>query len=462
MDAAPDASALAPFVDLEIVECEPSPGLLERAVAALLDDGVIAALADDPAAERLGLLRGVLAVGGDGLSLVAGAGDDGLVAGLALETVAARLVRALDAAVVLRRPAPAGLIGPDAQPAPPIADVGPAGFHAAGLDADAVRDERLDGALGAAGRLVTLLAQDAGKELPIVPEYANHTRGRAVLVPAGERALLVTGVRGLPQQVPTRRSWIGLLVLPDRTELLVWAGRAVEGGRRTLERAAEPGPDWRAVWRSPMRGVHGELAHPAVVALESSLGRTAMPEVPAELAEQAGWGEQQLAALASLAGRHGDDALRTRLVDAIGGPAELALFANGADAERQPGALALAPSDGRTALFDGAALAAKPVGRGWLARVERWWWDRPALATAWGVTLLLAAIGLGLATAVLGWSGWWWILWVAIGLEGLAMLLMRRLARRAREATDRAVSDPAGTDRSVTDRSVTDRSMTDA
>lgn len=422
------AAATAPLVELSILEREPRPGLLDRALAALRAERLVGVVVRDDLEQGSGGLSAALAVDDRGLLLVAT--SDGVESGLALETVAARLSRSLDAAVLL---APAGEPDGEQGPASEPVSVGPPGFDPAAAIA-----EREAALAAQPSRVVALLAANAEAVAQRLPELSHAAGGRAVLVPVDERCLVAVDAPAFPQWWRAARPVIALVAREDRVDLLVWLREPLGRRRRLVERLVGADADWAISWTDRPIGVQQEESSIAALALQESMRGTEPLEIPDRLALELGWDAPRRAALAALwaepATRVGVD----RIIDAIGGPEVMARLALGDDAELEPGATAYAPTTVRSMAADAMVAASRPHGRTAWSRWELWWWNRPALSTIVGIAIL-AIVGVLAVGATLGEE---WTLWrvavCAVGvLNGGGLLGAAALARRERRQRER-------------------------
>lgn len=420
-----DAPAVESVV-LDVLEREPRADLLRRALDALRAERLVGVLVRDDEMQALGALTGELAVDGS-TALVAG--HDGPEGGLSLEVVAARISRALDAAVVLDpmvldpTPHPALPDGPG-----PIAE--PVRVVPVGFDPDAALAERMEAASGAATRVVSLLPLAASAVAPRLPELAQAAGGRAVLVPAGERSLVVTESPELPTWWAAAKPVLAVVARDDRTDLLAWTRKPLEPGAGRMQRWAGEA-DWGVGWNDPPLGVQPDGAPTSVLELQQALRAVADAALPAALAERLGWDEAWVAELEALWREPHGAVPVERIVAAIGGPAAMARLALGGDAALEPGATAYEPRGMRATLADAMILASRPKGDSRWSRYERWWWRRPTLSTGVGVALLaLAAVIATAATIGDAWSWWRAALCAAVAINGAGLLGSAALARR--------------------------------
>jgi len=411
-------------VVLDVLEREPRPHLLERALHVLRAERLVGVLVRDDVMQGVGMLTGELAVD---RSFALVAGPEGPEVGLSLETVAARISRALDAAVVL-----------DPVPSPDVRDDVPALLAEAvhvvptGFDPDAAVVARMEAAFGEATRVVSLVPLDAAAVAPRLPELAQAAGGRAVLVPAGERSLVVTESPNLPTWWTAAKPVQAIVARDDRTDLLVWTRRPFGPGTSRMQRWAGEA-DWGIGWNDPPLGIQPDDAPASVLEVQQGLRTVADAVLPRELAEHLGWEEARLAALEALWREPHGTVPVERIVAVIGGPESMARLARGGDASREPGATAYEPRGMGATLADAMILASRPKGDGWWSRYERWWWRRPAFSTAVGVALLvLVAVLATAATIGDSWS-WWRAIVCAVGaVNGASLIGSAALARRER------------------------------
>lgn len=417
---APRAGQPVQRVALDLLEREPRPGLLDRALEVLRAERLIGLVGRDDLLQAAGALAGELAVERS-VALVAGA--DGVEEGLSLEAVAARISRALDAAVLLAAAEDDAAPGLAAEPV----SVVPVGF-----DPDAALAERMEAAMEGSARVVSLVPLDAAAVGPRLPELAQGAGGRAVLVPAEGRALVVTESPRFPTWWGAAKPVLAVVAADDRVDLLAWTRRPVAASPGRVQRWAGEA-DWGIGWNDPPLGVQGDGAAPAVLALQDRLRTTELPELPGVLAEQLGWDAERLAAVAALWREPLSAVPVERIVEAIGGPEAMARLLRGDDPTLEPGAVAYEPRGMGATLADAMILASRPKGDTWWSRYEGWWWRRPRLSTVVGAGILVL-IGVLAVVATIGdsWS-WWRAIVCAVGaINGIGLLGSAALARRER------------------------------
>lgn len=419
-DDAPIAEQPVHRVSLDLLEREPRPGLLDRALEVLRTERLIGLVGRDDLMQAAGALAGELAVERS-VALVAGA--DGVEEGLSLEAVAARIARALDAAV---------LLAPAEDDAAPGLAAAPVSVIPGGFDPDAALAERLEAAMAGSARVVSLVPLDAAAVRPRLPELAQGAGGRAVLVPADGRALVVTESPRFPTWWGAAKPVLAVVAADDRIDLLAWTRRPVAASPGRMQRWAGEA-DWGIGWNDPSIGVQGDGAAPAVLALQDRLRTTELSELPRVLAAQLGWDAERLAAVAALWREPLSAVPVERIVAAIGAPEAMTRLLHGGDPALEPGAVAYEPRGMGATLADAMILASRPKGDTWWSRYEAWWWRRPGLSTVVGAGILVL-IGVLAVAATIGdsWS-WWRAIVCAVGaMNGIGLLGSAALARRER------------------------------
>lgn len=412
-----DADAPIAAVEVSVLERTPQPHLAERVRSVLLADGLVGLVHpfDSPGEALCSLVV-------DASGLAARVGPTGLEGALALDTVAARLSRALDAAVLIDV---SMLLGP--RPAlPSIAEeTGAIAVDLPGFDAGQAAEER---ALAAerAFRTISLVRLPADAVRSRLPELALSVGEKTVVVPDGGRSLVVTDGGGLPQWWKAAMPVVSMVVGPSSIALLATTRTRCLGADIPLtaywgERAVGIQPD----------GVHPE-ARRAQAALHDDLP---MPAPDASLVDALGWTQATVDALRALpTGERPDPSM---VVAAIGGPPAMVRLAEGGDAALEPGAIAFVPDGTRATLLDAMALAVEPAGDTAWSRWALWWWRRPALSIGAGIAMLAFTVLVIGRMATTDDAPWWRIaLAVGVALNGIGILSTGLLARHSRR--DRA------------------------
>ncbi|MGY3127567.1 hypothetical protein ACVWW9_001066 [Agrococcus sp. UYP33] len=401
------------IVELMVMERERRPDLLKRLRALLHEDRLVGVLRPF---EAMGEVTCLLVV--DDAGRAARATPDGLGPGLALDVVAARVSRALDAAVLIDVQM---LTGP--RPAlPPTAEehgeivVDLPGFDPA-IAAEARASERPQ------GRTLALVHLAAEAVLPRLPELAQSASARTVVVPAGDRSIIVFDAPVLPMWWRAALPVVSMIVDPSSVALFV----------ATRSRVLGPDVAWSAGWADGPVVIQPETAHPQVLAAQRALYDDDGPmEIPdAALVAALGWDLATVEALRSIPSSVRADP--ATIVAAIDGPPVMAVLAHDEDAALQPGATAYVPRGAGATLLDAVALAVgvEPTGDSGWSRWERWWWRRPRLSIVAGVVMLvLAALTLG-RMAMTEDAPWWRIaLVIALSLNGVGILAKGLLVLR--------------------------------
>ncbi|MCR8669751.1 hypothetical protein [Agrococcus sp. HG114] len=382
-DVAIDARPLVPHAPFELVLREPVPDALERALAALRAEELLGIVWHDTTEARLGVLGGAVLTDATGLALRAI--DQGFVPGLALGTIAARLSRALDAAVQLVPVSASGdALGEPATSVP------------AGFDPEAAIDERTAVLLQESTRVAALVRRPPDVVRARLPELALGAGGPVALVPAGERSIVVSEGPSFPQWTSDLRPVASLIERDDRVELLAWLKRPIGRRRGLAERLGPLEADWALAWGSRPIGIHPDDARepwtPEALRRQEALRVRTPMAVPGEAAAELGLSPEACAALERLWHEDFPVVDATRVAEAIGAPPMLAELASGRVAASDlPAALVREPASVARTVAASMRLAARPTGAGPFARMERWWFERPRLSIAAGAAMLVIA-----------------------------------------------------------------------
>lgn len=355
----------------------------------------------------------------DGALALRAAGDD-VESGLELATVAARLSRALDAAVLLDTcELPVRPHGTD--------EDGELRIVPDGIDLDAAWDRReasISQTSDQAVRAVAVAPLSATVVAARFPQAALGARARTVLVPDGDRTIVVTdSLRSI--------SWwraacpiVRLAEAPDGTEIEV------------LVHSRWLGPDraWGRGWGDPPVGIQSQ-EHSAAVDLQLAVTQSAPYIEPSpELAQRLGWNASTLDALRSMADEP-RPALHALAV-AIEGSPTLLRIAAGADPEREAGAIVYPQTTARAILAEAMRTPDPDQDSGW-SRYARWWRERPGFSIAIGILMLAisAAVAM-LATLTSGWTWWRAILCIVVLINGIGVLTSAARATRTHRRAD--------------------------
>lgn len=401
----------------------------DRVAAALRAERLVGIVHPDELQQRMGVVTGVLALDDAALALVEREGE--AVPGLALPTLAARLSRSLDGAVQF-----ALLPELDERlPEPPIA-------VPADLDVDQALADRELHELRQPVRVASQLRRPADDVTKWLPELALTAQGPAVLLPAGDDAVLVTDGASFPQWQWELRPVVALIQRTSRIEAHVWL-RTPIGRRRSLrERVGGAGEaDWAVAWESRPQGLASGAAGAA--AEEELLIRPAL-EVPAEVIGELRLSADQVAAIHALWQEDFPSVTVARVADAFGAHPTLEVLTDPEfDAAALPGAVVREPASVGTTVLDAIHLAREPRGEGLWARWQRWWWRRPGLSIGVAVGMLALAAAMAVAMAG-GWAvatPWRWVLVPIVVLNATGLLASGLLARRAARAARRPDPD---------------------
>lgn len=402
-------------VEITVVPRSPTTGLGDRMRAALRAEGLIGVVypfSDDFA------LHGWIVV--DDRSLALRATGEGVESGLELTTVAARLSRSLDAAVLLDTcTLPVRPHGTD--------EDGELRIVPDGIDLDASWDTReasMSRTSDEEVRAVAVVPLPASVVATRFPEAALGTRARTVLVPDGDRTIVVTdGLRSI--------SWwraacpiVRLVEVPDWTDIEVLVHSRWLGADRA----------WAHGWVDPPVGIQSQ-EHAAAVELQLGfMQRVPYLEPSPELADRLGWGAGTLDVLRSM-GNEPRPTLHALAV-AIEGSPTLLRIAGGADPEDEPGAVVYPPTTARAILVEAMRTPEPDPDTAW-SRSARWWRGRPGLSIAIGILMLAisAAVAM-LATVADGWTWWRVVLCIVVLVNGIGILGAAARARRARRSAE--------------------------
>lgn len=225
-----DAATAPPSIAFGIALREEHAASHARILHALRAERLLGVLTVDDAAAATSQGFGMLLADADGHALVVR--DDGAVTGLDLQTVAARLQRRLDAAVQLALD--------DAEPL----ESAPSGF-----EPWTTIPEREEAAARAPIRWVAVLPVPAATAARWLTEMATLVDGDVVLVPAGERSLLVCDAWRFASWPRELRPLVSLAQVGPEIHLHAWLRRRIDaGGRARLRVWPTPMPDWSVVW----------------------------------------------------------------------------------------------------------------------------------------------------------------------------------------------------------------------
>jgi hypothetical protein len=290
-----------------------------RVLEALRAERLLGVLAVDDFAASTGQGFGSLLGAGGGRVLVVR--DDGEIVAIDAATVAARLQRRLDASVQL-----------DADAEAEVVESTPAGF-----EPWTTIPEREAQAERAAVRWVAVLPEPAEVAARWLTELATLVDGDVVLVPAGDRSLLVCDAWRFAPWPKQLRPLVAVMQSASTVGLYTWLVRriAVDGhGRRRLLPSAEP--DWSVVWGSrpigilPSDGYRGLDAAQATVhrAVQAALVERIELEIPHAVDEELGLGSRR-SALERLLALDAPEVSTAAIVDALALPSEIVPLAAG-------------------------------------------------------------------------------------------------------------------------------------
>ncbi|WP_306233508.1 hypothetical protein [Agrococcus beijingensis] len=448
-EARPDdgwAGPEVPHAPFEVVLQLPVDDAHDRLLAALRAERLVGLVLRDASAESVGILSGAILTDVSGLAMVAG--EEGLEAGLALDTIAARLSRVLGAAVQLTALSATG------EPMGDVAMSVPLDF-----DPELAMESRSASLLEAPTLVASLVPLAADRLAPRLPELALGAGGRTTLVPAAERSIVVTEGASFPQWTKDLRPVVAMIQRDDRLELLAWLRRPV-GRRRTLgERLGPMQADWALAWETrPIGIVPDDARDPAAAAALRAQDRLRVRSpmtVPDELLAELGLGDEHRTALEQLWLDDFPAVTADRLADAVAAPQLLAALASGRLAPAAaPAATVREPASiGRTVAAS-MRLAARPTGDGRWARMERWWLDRPRLSIGVGIGMVLLAAAAIVAVqlvpeqlGVVERGPWWHYLAMAlVAINGVATIVTGviglRTASDPRRSGERLPAEP--------------------
>lgn len=405
----------------------------ERVLAALRAAGLLGIVQRDTGLERLGMVRGAIATDAAGVAMRVGPG--GPVPGVTLATVAARLQRALGAAVQCVAADPDGEpIGVDAWSVP------------RGFDPARSSQERTRARVRQASRVVSLVPCGAELVRQRLPEIAQSADGAVTLVPIGDRSIVVVEGSSLVPWAEELRPVLSLAERDERVELLVWLRRPPAGEPSAGVRWGGE-PSWALTWDAPPTPIAGEHEHPAALAMQDRLRMRQPMEVPDQLLDELELQPRHRTALERLWEEDVPGVTAARVALALGLPIALGeLAADVRAASSWPGAEVREPETIERPVA--AARRAKPTRTGAWARMERWWSDHPRSSIAAGIGMLAFAAAVCalvvVAPETVGADRGPLYLWLAMGLvavNGVGAIVMGVLGLRDPSAREERTGD---------------------
>ncbi|MGC5076456.1 hypothetical protein [Agrococcus sp. DT81.2] len=221
----------------------------ERILSGLRAERLLGVVAHDEAAASIGQGFASLLSDAAGRPLVVR--DDGIAVGIDPETVAARLHRRLDAAVQLS-------VDEDAL----VAESVPQDF--APWEVLPAREEA---AARRSVRWIAVLPEPADIAVRWLTELATLVAGDVVLVPAGDRSLLVCDAWRFAVWPSELRPLIGIAEVGSEIQLHAWLQRRLDAAGRSRRRLMPtPVPDWSMTWAAPPAGVMPPEGYPGMAA----------------------------------------------------------------------------------------------------------------------------------------------------------------------------------------------------
>ncbi len=221
----------------------------ERILSGLRAERLLGVVAHDEAAASIGQGFASLLSDAAGRPLVVR--DDGIVVGIDPETVAARLHRRLDAAVQLS-------VDEDAL----VAESVPQDF--APWEVLPAREEA---AARRSVRWIAVLPEPADIAVRWLTELATLVAGDVVLVPAGDRSLLVCDAWRFAVWPSELRPLIGIAEVGSEIQLHAWLQRRLDAAGRSRRRLMPtPVPDWSMTWAAPPAGLMPPEGYPGMTA----------------------------------------------------------------------------------------------------------------------------------------------------------------------------------------------------